>query len=72
MAQSIITEEAGRSAASPLSSITARFDTWSLCAIAAAVLFVAAAFMPLWHMALVAPQYPGNLYLTAYGTTMKG
>jgi nitrous oxidase accessory protein len=72
VAQSIITEEAGRSAASPASSITARFDTWSLCAIAAAVLFVAAAFMPLWHMALVAPQYPGNLYLTAYGTTMKG
>ena len=72
MATSITQEGAKLTAAAPSSSIWARFDLWSVCAIVAAALFVAAAFLPLWHMALIAPQYPDNLTLTAYGTTMKG
>ena len=31
-----------------------------------------AAFMPLWEMTLIAPQYPSGLHLYAYGTHMEG
>ncbi|MCC7363356.1 MAG: nitrous oxide reductase family maturation protein NosD [Dehalococcoidia bacterium] len=49
-----------------------RFDTWTVCAIIAAALLVVTFFTPLWHMTLIAPQYPNDLTLTAYGTTMEG
>ncbi|MCC6381684.1 MAG: nitrous oxide reductase family maturation protein NosD [Dehalococcoidia bacterium] len=49
-----------------------RPDLWSLCAAIAITLLVVAFFLPLWHMTLIAPQYPQDLQLTAYGTTMKG
>ncbi|GAB4333843.1 MAG: hypothetical protein Kow0010_20530 [Dehalococcoidia bacterium] len=45
---------------------------WLGCALGAAVLLLVAAFMPLWTMNLKAPQYPGGLGLTAYGTRMEG
>src|SRR5690606_18677797 len=37
-----------------------------------AVLLLAAFFVPLWEMTLVAPQYPGGLNLSAFGTRMEG
>jgi len=49
-----------------------RLDLWGALALIGAVLLVATYFTPLWHMTLIAPQYPNDLVLTAYGTTMKG
>lgn len=55
------------------SSVNVRVDwVWTVCALAAAGLLAAAAFMPLWTMRLLAPQYPNGLELTAYGTRMEG
>ena len=45
---------------------------WAACAVAAAVLLVIAALLPLWTMTLRAPQYPDGLVLTAYGTRLEG
>jgi nitrous oxidase accessory protein len=45
---------------------------WLGCALAAAALMTIAAFMPLWTMTLLAPQYPDGLQLTAYGSRMAG
>ena len=45
---------------------------WTVAALAAAVLLFTAFFLPLWNMTLLAPQYPGGLELTAYGTRMDG
>lgn len=62
----------------PAARATARFArlhvdrVWLACALGAAVLLVVAAFLPLWTMTLKAPQYPGGLGLTAYGTRMEG
>lgn len=47
-------------------------DLWGVCALIAAALLVVAYFTPLWNMTLIAPQYPNDLVLTAYGTTMEG
>lgn len=49
-----------------------RIDLWGACALIAAALMVVTFFAPLWHMTLLAPQYPNDLVLTAYGTTMEG
>lgn len=50
-----------------------RFDRlWAGCALIAAVLMVVAFFLPLWKMTLLAPQYPDDIHLTAYGTDMTG
>jgi copper chaperone NosL len=38
----------------------------------AALLLAVAAFLPLWQLTLVAPQYPAGLDLVAYGTHMEG
>lgn len=46
--------------------------TWLVCALLAAVLLAVAAFLPLWHMNLEAPQYPAGLEMTAYGTRIEG
>lgn len=72
MATTVTKGSAVMPASTPTTSITSRFDLWSICALLAAALFVIAAFMPLWQMKLIAPQYPNDLNLTAYGTTMKG
>jgi len=45
---------------------------WAGCALVAAALMAVAAFLPLWSMTLLAPQYPGGLVLSAYGTRMEG
>jgi nitrous oxidase accessory protein len=45
---------------------------WFAACILAAGFFGAAAVLPLWHMRLVAPQYPAGLEITAYGTRMIG
>lgn len=45
---------------------------WTGSALIAAALLVVAFFLPLWHMTLLAPQYPQDLNLTAYGTKMVG
>ncbi len=50
-----------------------RFDPlWAGCALIAAALLVTAFFLPLWKMTLLAPQYPDDIHLTAYGTDMTG
>jgi nitrous oxidase accessory protein len=38
----------------------------------ASALFLIAAFLPLWELELVAPQYPKGLFITAYGYDMTG
>ncbi len=45
---------------------------WTVSALLAAGLLVTAYFLPLWQMTLLAPQYPNDLHLTAYGTRMVG
>jgi nitrous oxidase accessory protein len=45
---------------------------WRISLYGAAILLVVSAFLPLWHMTLRGPQYPGGLELTAYGTHMEG
>jgi nitrous oxidase accessory protein len=45
---------------------------WTISVSLAAVLLFASYFLPLWSMKLLAPQYPGGLELTAYGTRMTG
>ncbi len=45
---------------------------WAACAVVAALVILVAAFMPLWRMELLAPQYPAGLTLDAYGTRMAG
>ncbi len=58
--------------AGPRGFLRLEVSTWSVCAGIAAILVVSAFFLPLWRMTLQAPQYPNDLQLTAYGTTMKG
>lgn len=68
------TERTTRTASRPL-AIFAKFEVdrvWLGCALGAAILLLIAAFLPLWTMTLKAPQYPGGLGLTAYGTRMEG
>ena len=60
------------SAAGPRPVLRPSLDLWALMAVIAAALMATAFFLPLWEMDLAAPQYPGGLELTAYGTTMKG
>ncbi|MCA9293186.1 MAG: hypothetical protein KDA20_05175 [Phycisphaerales bacterium] len=38
----------------------------------ARVLILVSLFLPYWHMALVAPQYPDNLHLTAHVNALSG
>lgn len=45
---------------------------WLVCTLVAGLLLLVASFLPLWHMKLIAPQYPNGVNLTAYGTTMTG
>ena len=45
---------------------------WAVCSFVAGVLIVVAAFLPLWKLELVAPQYPKGLFITAYGYQMTG
>ncbi len=56
-------------------SLVARLEldrVWLVCAVVASVLLITTFFLPLWQMTLQAPQYPGGLHLTAYGTRMEG
>ena len=43
-----------------------------LCSVVATALLVLSAFVPFWRMMLRAPQYPGGLRMTAYGTEVIG
>jgi hypothetical protein len=45
---------------------------WIISAALAAALLVAAIFLPLWRMELVAPQYPEGLVMYAYGDRFEG
>ena len=45
---------------------------WAACTLIAAALLVVSFFLPLWKMTLLAPQYPNDIHLTAYGTDMTG
>ena len=45
---------------------------WAVCSAIAVALIVVAAFLPLWRLELVAPQYPNGLFITAYGYDMTG
>lgn len=45
---------------------------WAVCSAIAVVFITIAAFLPLWRLELVAPQYPNGLYITAYGYEMTG
>lgn len=45
---------------------------WAVCSAIAVVFIAIAAFLPLWRLELVAPQYPNGLYITAYGYEMTG
>jgi len=43
-----------------------------LCTVAATVLLLLSAWVPIWQMKLSAPQYPNGLYMTAYGSEIFG
>lgn len=45
---------------------------WFACSLLATALLGLAAFLPLWHMTLEAPQYPNGLQMTAFGTRLEG
>lgn len=45
---------------------------WATFSFAAGVLILVAAFMPLWKLELIAPQYPKGLFVTSYGYQMTG
>ncbi len=45
---------------------------WAVCSLVASALILVAAFLPLWRLELVAPQYPKGLFITAYGYDMTG
>jgi nitrous oxidase accessory protein len=45
---------------------------WAAISVVASVLILVAAFLPLWQLELVAPQYPNGLFITAYGYKMTG
>lgn len=49
-----------------------RYGTPGFLLLAARVLLLVSLFMPYWHMALHAPQYPDNLHLTAYMNHLAG
>jgi copper chaperone NosL len=49
-----------------------RYLTPTLLFSGARVLLLVSAFLPWWHMELVAPQYPDGLYLTAYVNHLSG
>jgi hypothetical protein len=49
-----------------------RYLTPTLILSAARILLLVSAFIPWWHMELVAPQYPSGLYLTAYVNHLAG
>ena len=54
-------------------AMSARRDWhWTIAALGAATLLSLAYFLPLWTMTLLAPQYPGGIELSAYGTRMEG
>lgn len=70
-----VTEPERRVAEAPAVSKTARQPLdrlWAICSFGASVLIVAAAFLPLWKLQLVAPQYPKGLFITSYGYQMTG
>ena len=46
--------------------------TWLAPALVACALIIAAVFLPLWKMELVAPQYPEGLVMYAYGSHFAG
>ena len=52
--------------------MTAPFLRRAACGLAAAGLVAYGATLPLWTMTMRAPQYPGGLHLSAYGTRMTG
>jgi len=43
-----------------------------LCTVAATALLLLSAWVPIWQMKLMAPQYPAGLYMTAYGSEIIG
>ncbi len=43
-----------------------------LCTVVATALLLISAWVPFWQMTLRAPQYPGGLRMTAYGTEVVG
>lgn len=45
---------------------------WMIAAGIAGVMLLAAMFVPLWRMELVAPQYPEGLVMYAYGNRFEG
>lgn len=45
---------------------------WLISAVIAGLLLVAAIFVPLWRMELIAPQYPEGLVMYAYGDHFAG
>lgn len=49
-----------------------RYGTPGFLLLAARVLLLVSLFLPYWHMALHAPQYPDNLHLTAYMNHLAG
>lgn len=49
-----------------------RYGTPGFLLLVARVLLLVSLFLPYWHMALHAPQYPDNLHLTAYINTLTG
>lgn len=51
---------------------TLRFGTPGFLLLVARVLLLVSLFLPYWHMALHAPQYPDNLHLTAHLNHLSG
>lgn len=49
-----------------------RYAAPTLVLIVARVLLLISIFVPYWHMALEAPQYPDGLYVTAYVSHLEG
>lgn len=66
------TERLSRPAAIALPARRRIDGIWAVCSLVASALILIAAFLPLWKLELVAPQYPKGLFITAYGYQMTG
>src|SRR5512139_2891380 len=64
------TSELTRTAAVSLTARRKMDWMWASFSFAAGLLILIAAFMPLWKLELIAPQYPKGLFITSYGYQM--
>lgn len=72
MTAPLSTDQVSRTPAIALPNHRRVDGVWAVCSLIASALILVGAFLPLWKLELVAPQYPKGLFITAYGYDMTG